>query len=209
MVHFLVLSLLVMSGSPALAVVSGSAMIGARNGNFTTQTTSVSKSVAYSGTDFSIAGHLIPMPWIPVSVGASVNFGTYTWADGGVNFDTTGTTMDLETKAWWPVTDTIRPFATLGYTTLGSWKTSFTTELQTGSGKRRYEYSSTPRAFNAGLGVGYDLTSTIGVFGAYKFSMGGKVQTESIQFEPTVQPTESTTAEMKSGTFFIGTSVGV
>lgn len=141
------------TASTALALIDGEVSVGKRSGTWSSGDTS--KSIASNSVQ--MAGHVDPIPLVPVSFGVRLISESYNAniADHGVK-SLTSTAIIPEITAWLPIGD-IRPFARVGYTMLSPYRgtaeytanstTSFATVVYKSSGPRfaaGVEYSILP-----------------------------------------------------------------
>ena len=104
--------------STALAFIDGEVSVGKRSGTWAIDGTS--KSI--SSTSIQMAGHIDPIPLIPVSFGLRLISESYNanMTDHSVK-SLTSTAIVPEVTAWLPMGD-LKPFARIGYTLLSPYK---------------------------------------------------------------------------------------
>lgn len=119
-VAFIVAMVSVFSAGPALALIEGELSVGQRDGTLKADGAS-GKSL--SGTTIQLAGHLDPIPLVPVSFGLRVINETYspTVAKHGFK-ELTSTAFVPEFAAWIPLPGDFKPFARVGYTLVSAYK---------------------------------------------------------------------------------------
>ncbi len=110
----------VFGARPAFALIEGELSVGQRNGTFKADGASGN---SLSGTTIQLAGHLDPIPLVPVSFGLRIINETYspTIAKHGFK-DLTSTAFVPEVSAWIPLLGDIKPFARVGYTLVSAYK---------------------------------------------------------------------------------------
>ena len=110
----------VFGAGTAHALIEGELSVGQRDGTFKADGAS-GKSL--TGTTVQLAGHLDPIPLVPVSFGLRIINETYspTVAKHGFK-DLTSTAFVPEVSAWIPLLGDIKPFARLGYTLVSAYK---------------------------------------------------------------------------------------
>lgn len=119
-VAFIVTTASFLGAMPAFALIEGELSVGQRDGTFKADGASGN---SLSGSTVQLAGHLDPIPFVPVSFGLRIINETYspTIAKHGLK-DLTSTAFVPEVSAWIPLLGDIKPFARVGYTLVSAYK---------------------------------------------------------------------------------------
>jgi len=152
----------VFAAAPAFAFIEGEFSVGNRTGSFKSDGSS-SKSL--SGTSIQLAGHLDPIPFVPVAFGLRILNETFkpSVADHGLK-TLTSTAFVPEVEAWLPLGD-LKPFARIGYTLVSAYKGSMDLG-PLGSGDVAYKSTGTRLA----AGINYSLLPLISFTAAFEQS---------------------------------------
>ena len=152
------------TASTALAFFDGEVSVGQRTGTWA----SGDSSKSLKSSSIQIAGHLDPIPLVPVSFGLRLISESYNAniADHGVK-SLTSTAIVPEVTAWLPLGD-LKPFARIGYTLLSPYKG--TAEYAAGGTKTNATvvYKSSGARITAGLE--YSLLPLISLLAAIEHS---------------------------------------
>ena len=153
-------SILLLTSGPALALIEGELSVGNRSGDFS------GKSL--SGTTIELAGHLDPIPLVPVSFGVRVVNDTFNPSVADHSFKSLSATAIVpEVAAWFPFGD-IKPFARLGYTLVSAYKGTMETTVLSSTVSGDVAYKST--GVRMAAGVNYSVLPLISVSAAFEQS---------------------------------------
>jgi len=152
------------TASTALALIDGEVSVGQRTGTWASGST----SKPIRSTSVQMAGHLDPIPLVPVSFGLRLISESYkaTIADHAVK-SLTSTAIIPEVTAWLPLGD-LKPFARIGYTLLSPYKgtAEYTSGSTTTNATVVYK-SSGPRVT---AGLDYSILPLISILAAIEHS---------------------------------------
>ena len=152
------------TASTSFAFISGEFSLGKRSGSWAQD----GKSKTLTSTGVQIAGHLDPIPLVPVSFGLRLISETYDAkaADHGVK-SLTSTAVIPEVTAWLPLGD-LKPFARVGYTAFSAYKGTVPFDVNGKSTDVSVAFkSSGPRLT---VGVEYSILPLISIVGALENS---------------------------------------
>lgn len=97
----------------------------------------------------TLAGHLSPLPLIPVGLGVSYSpWVSYEVQDG--EDSATGMELGVELLGWLPMVPFVTPYAKINYTVWGHKKTTYEDSVQP-------EKEEKVKGMGAAVGIGYDL----------------------------------------------------
>lgn len=137
------ISFSILTAFPALALIEGELSVGNRTGEFS------GKSL--SGTTIELAGHLDPIPLVPVSFGIRVVNDTFNPSVADHMFKSLSSTAIVpEVSAWFPFGD-IKPFARLGYSLVSVYKGTVETTDNSTTPSGDVAYKSTGVRMAAGI----------------------------------------------------------
>jgi hypothetical protein len=153
-------SLSLLSAGQALAFIEGELSVGNRTGDFSEK--------SLSGTTIQVAGHLDPIPLVPVSFGVRVINDTFnpTVADHSMK-SLSATAVVPEVAAWFPFGD-IRPFARLGYTLVSAYKGTMEATVLGSTVSGDVAFKST--GVRMAAGVNYSILPLIALSAAFEQS---------------------------------------
>ena len=153
-------SMSLLTAGPALAFIEGELSVGNRTGDFSEK--------SLSGTTIQVAGHLDPIPLVPVSFGVRVINDTFnpTVADHSMK-SLSATAVVPEVSAWFPFGD-IKPFARLGYTLVSAYKGTMETTVLGSTVSGDVAFKST--GVRMAAGVNYSILPLIALSAAFEQS---------------------------------------
>ena len=152
------------TASTALAFFDGEVSVGQRTGTWA----SGDSSKSLKSSSVQMAGHLDPIPLVPVSFGLRLISESYNAniADHGVK-SLTSTAIVPEVTAWLPLGD-LKPFARIGYTLLSPYKGTAEDEAGGVTTNASVIYKSSGARITAGLE--YSLLPLISLLAAIEHS---------------------------------------
>ena len=153
-------SLSLLTAGPALALIEGELSVGNRTGDFSEK--------SLSGTTIQVAGHLDPIPLVPVSFGVRVINDTFnpTVADHSMK-SLSATAVVPEVAAWFPFGD-IKPFARLVYTLVSAYKGTMEATVLGSTVSGDVAFKST--GVRMAAGVNYSILPLIALSAAFEQS---------------------------------------
>ena len=159
------ISALILAANPAMALIGGEVSVGQRSGSFKE---SGSSGKTLSSQTLELAGHLDPIPLIPISFGVRLVSDAYDAkvADHGFK-SMTSTAIVPEVSAWLPLGD-LKPYARVGYTAVSAYKATVEKSLAgvTASGSAVLK-STGPRI---AAGLEWSILPMISLSGAMEYS---------------------------------------
>lgn len=151
--------------SPAFAFFDAEVSGGKRSGTWKSEGTS---GKTLDSTSIQVAGHLDPIPLVPVSFGIRVISDSYEAkiADHGIK-SLSSTSVVPEVGAWIPL-GSLRPFARVGYTAYSGYKGTAEATINDATVSGDAVFKSTgPRL---AVGLEWGLLPLIQITGAYEYS---------------------------------------
>lgn len=140
------------------AIFEASAKVGLRSGKFHA---AGGDQADVSTTDVMVSVHIDPIPFVPVSFGASASIQDYDVSTNKHSASTfQGTIIIPEIKAWLPMVPVVTPYAKVGYG-FGAYKTTMEVQLPTTPVEVDAAYESTGPQF--GVGLEYGVLPMLGV----------------------------------------------
>jgi hypothetical protein len=149
-----------------MALVQADLSIGQRSGTFK-QSGSSGKTL--SAQTIELAGHLDPLPLIPVAFGVRVIADSHNAKISDHGFKSmTATAIVPELKAWLSLFGDIAPFVRVGYTALSTYKA--TAEVTVGDQVISGDVVLKSTGPRLALGVQYDVIPLVSILGAVEHS---------------------------------------
>jgi hypothetical protein len=191
----------VFAAMPAFALIEGELSVGQRDGTFKADGAS-GKSL--SGTTVQLAGHLDPIPLVPISFGLRIINETYspTIAKHGLK-DLTSTAFVPEVSAWIPLLGDIKPFARLGYTLVSAYKGRMEASLL-GAGDVVYE----SKGVRLAAGVNYSFMPFVSISAAVEQS-SEKLSTSEAKFAGVDLKSQVSDVSFNSTAILVGVKAGL
>lgn len=194
----------VFGAMPAFALIEGELSVGQRDGTFKADGAS-GKSL--SGTTVQLAGHLDPIPLVPISFGLRIINETYspTIAKHGLK-DLTSTAFVPEVSAWIPLFGDIKPFARVGYTLVSAYKGRMETSLLGATATGDVVYES--KGVRLAAGVSYNFMPFVYISAAVEQS-SEKLSTSEAKFAGVDIKSQVADVSFNSTAILVGVKAGL
>ncbi len=189
---------------PAFALIEGELSVGQRDGTFKTDGAS-GKSL--TGTTVQLAGHLDPIPLVPISFGLRIINETYspTIAKHGLK-DLTSTAFVPEVSAWIPLLGDIKPFARVGYTLVSAYKGRMEASVLGATVAGDVVYES--KGVRLAAGVNYSFMPFVSISAAVEQS-SEKLSTSEAKFAGVDLKSQVSDVSFNSTAILVGVKAGL
>lgn len=182
----------------AFGLIDAEGLVGYHTGTWKASSTSEGSSETTSGTTLKLAGHLDPIPLVPVSFGLAVVYNSYEALSDMKN----GNNMAVipEIMAWSPVDLAgFKPYGRLGYAVYSS----YTGDMKGGNGT----FSALGRGVHLGVGTFFHLLPLISLMGEINYA-DEALSSPKITLSG-IKNTLSEDIHVINTTFLVGVQVGL
>ncbi len=158
------------------------------------------------GTEIAVAGHLDPIPLVPIAFGLSLSTNTLELEKDSYFKDLKGLNAGLEVMAWVPFLGDFKPYGKLGYIVYGKYigEGSVTVLNTTTDYKGLYDYNGSYLS----IGLGYSPLPLISIFLEYNMTMSAKVKATEFTVDGQKQGTAGS-EDFNTTAILVGAGVGI